>query len=116
MTDYYTQKLSAERLRQVYEIAPPRVQQYLEVEIELVLSKIKPIDTVLELGCGYGRVLQKLIENAKTVVGIDTSMKWMNRVCSMRLVSVKIPSSKNVLPPTRPAKFFIEFILIFHYI
>jgi len=28
---------------------------------------------VLELGCGYGRVLQKLLPKAQNVVGIDTS-------------------------------------------
>jgi len=30
---------------------------------------------VLELGCGYGRVLIELKEKAKTVVGIDTSLE-----------------------------------------
>ncbi|MFQ5770340.1 MAG: class I SAM-dependent methyltransferase, partial [bacterium] len=68
-----SQKLSAERLRLCYEIAPPRVKRYLEAEIEFVLNKIKPTDFVLELGCGYGRVLKKLMTKAKTVVGIDTS-------------------------------------------
>jgi len=70
---YYSQKLSAERLKLCYEIAPPRVKQYLEAEIEFILEKIKSSDMVLELGCGYGRVLKKLITKAKTVVGIDTS-------------------------------------------
>ena len=70
---YYSQKLAAERLKLCYEIAPPRVKQYLEAEIEFILEKIKPSDMVLELGCGYGRVLKKLITKAKTVVGIDTS-------------------------------------------
>jgi SAM-dependent methyltransferase len=70
---YYSQKLSAERLKLCYEIAPPRVKQYLEAEIEFILEKIKPSDMVLELGCGYGRVLKKLLTKAKTVVGIDTS-------------------------------------------
>ena len=73
MQGYYSQKLSAERLRLCYEIAPPRVKQYLEAEIEFVLDKIKPHDLVLELGCGYGRVLKKLVAKAKTLVGIDTS-------------------------------------------
>ncbi len=72
--DYYTQQLSAERLRRCYEIAPPRVRQYLDAEIEFVLSRIKPANIVLELGCGYGRVLKQLVERAKTVVGIDTSL------------------------------------------
>lgn len=73
MHSYYSQKLSAERLRLCYEIAPPPVKRYLEAEIEFVLGKIKPSDLVLELGCGYGRVLKKILEKTKTVVGIDTS-------------------------------------------
>ena len=76
--DYYALKLSADRLRKCYEISPPRVKQYLEAEIEFVLAKISPTDSVLELGCGYGRVLQKLIKNAKTVVGIDTSLESLH--------------------------------------
>jgi SAM-dependent methyltransferase len=73
MGSYYKRTLSAERLRLCYEAAPPRIQQYLEAEIEFVLAKIKAGDSVLELGCGYGRVLPKLLKNAKTVVGIDSS-------------------------------------------
>jgi len=70
---YYSDKLSAEQLRQCYQIAPLRVKQYLNAEIQYVLDKIKPSDIVLELGCGYGRVLQKLCKNAKKVIGIDIS-------------------------------------------
>jgi len=73
MGSYYSRKLSGERLRLCYEIAPPRVKQYLEAEIEYVLDKIKPSDLVLELGCGYGRILGRLLANVDTVVGIDTS-------------------------------------------
>jgi 2-polyprenyl-6-hydroxyphenyl methylase/3-demethylubiquinone-9 3-methyltransferase len=73
MEGYYTQKLSAEKLQLCYEIAPPRVKRYLEAEIEFVLRKIKSSDLVLELGCGYGRVLEKLVKKAGVVVGIDTS-------------------------------------------
>lgn len=73
MDSYYAQKLSAERLRLCYEIAPPRIKQYLEAEIEFVLDKIKSSDLVLELGCGYGRVLRTILKKAKTVVGIDNS-------------------------------------------
>jgi SAM-dependent methyltransferase len=70
---YYAQKLSAERLRRCYELAPPRVRRYLEAEIEYVLDRIGPGDTVLELGCGYGRVLGRMAERARRAVGIDTS-------------------------------------------
>jgi len=70
---YYSQKLSAEQLRLCYENAPLRVKRYLEAEIEFVLDKLKPTDLALELGCGYGRVLKKLMAKTKTMVGIDTS-------------------------------------------
>ncbi len=73
MKDYYAQKLSAARLRQVYELAPSRVQQYLQAEIDFVRSKIKPMDRILELGCGYGRVIKQLAKQARAVIGIDTA-------------------------------------------
>lgn len=78
MGGYYSQKLSGERLRLCYEIAPLRVKQYLEAEIAFVLDKIKPTDFVLELGCGYGRVCERLAANAGTVVGIDTSYESLS--------------------------------------
>jgi ubiquinone/menaquinone biosynthesis C-methylase UbiE len=71
---YYAQKLSAERLRRVYEIATPRVRRYFEAEIEHVLSRITPGDRVIELGCGYGRVLECLAAKAGQTVGIDNSL------------------------------------------
>jgi ubiquinone/menaquinone biosynthesis C-methylase UbiE len=70
---YYSEKLSAERLRRVYDIAPPRVKQYLQAEIDFVLNHIRPGDRVLELGCGYGRVLEPLAHKAALTAGIDTS-------------------------------------------
>jgi len=73
MESYYSDRLSAERLKQCYEIAPPRVQQYLNVEVDHVLERIHPGDMVLELGCGYGRVMQVLAKKAGSVMGIDTS-------------------------------------------
>lgn len=71
---YYRDKLSAERLKLCYEIAPPRVKQYLKTEVQYVLQNIRPSDTVLELGCGYGRVLQKIAQKAKLAIGVDTSI------------------------------------------
>lgn len=73
MASYYAERLSAERLRECYECAPPRVQRYLEAEIGHVAERIRPSRTVLELGCGYGRVIEKLAGRAKTLIGIDTS-------------------------------------------
>ncbi len=70
---YYANKLSAERLRQVYEIAGPRVRQYLQAEIFHLAGFVKPGDCILELGCGYGRVLAPLAEIAGQGWGVDNS-------------------------------------------
>jgi len=75
MTGYYDKNLSGQRLRRCYEIAPPHVQRYLDAEIEHVIRRLRPSDTVLELGCGYGRVALRLAEVALRVVGIDTSLE-----------------------------------------
>jgi 2-polyprenyl-6-hydroxyphenyl methylase/3-demethylubiquinone-9 3-methyltransferase len=73
MTSYYSQKLSGRRLERCYEVAPPRVQRYLEAEIVHALSRLTPADTVLELGCGTGRIARRLAAVARRVVGIDTA-------------------------------------------
>ena len=73
--DYYSEKLSAERLRRCYEIAPPRVVQYLEAELGHVQQAICSGDTVLELGCGYGRIIPALADKADSVFGIDSSLE-----------------------------------------
>jgi len=75
MTGYYDEKLSGHRLQRCYEIAPPRVKQYLDAEIEHVTRRLGPAETLLELGCGYGRVALRLAEVARQVVGIDTSLE-----------------------------------------
>lgn len=74
MNDYYSRKLSADRLRRVYDLAPPRIRQYLQAEIDFVSRYINSDDTVLELGCGYGRVLRELAIKARPLVGIDSSI------------------------------------------
>ncbi len=73
MQNYYSKKLSGERLKRVYDIASPRVKQYLDAEIDFTLSHIKSTNFVLELGCGYGRVVFPLAEVAARVVGIDVA-------------------------------------------
>lgn len=75
MPGYYTEKLAAERLRACYDLAPPRTKVYLKAEIEFVLQKTSSSMVILELGCGYGRVLRELLPRARSVVGIDTSLR-----------------------------------------
>lgn len=70
---YYSERLAGRRLRECYEIAPRRVKQYLQAEILFVLDHIDHDDSVLELGCGYGRVALELARVARKVVGIDTA-------------------------------------------
>jgi ubiquinone/menaquinone biosynthesis C-methylase UbiE len=74
MESYYSSKLSAEKLKKCYEIAPPLIRKYLDSELNYVLKKINPGSFILELGCGYGRILPELAVKAGHVVGIDTSM------------------------------------------
>ncbi len=95
MGDYYEDKLSAEKLKRCYEIASPRIQQYLKAEIDYVLEKIHAGDVVLELGCGYGRILPALAQRAGTVIGIDTSFaslvlanKMLANISNCRLMNM----------------------------
>ncbi len=71
--NYYEERLFAERLERCYELALPLVQRYLDAEIQHVLQAIHPGDRVLELGCGYGRVLARLAPATALLVGIDTA-------------------------------------------
>lgn len=73
MSEYYLRKLSATRLKQAYEIAFPRITQYLDAELNHVPENIRPGDSIIELGCGYGRILPKLAAKAGWLIGIDTS-------------------------------------------
>lgn len=73
MNNYYSQKLSSSKLQKCYELASSRVKRFLQAEIEFVLDFINAEDKVLELGCGYGRVLQSFLGKTKRAVGIDIS-------------------------------------------
>ena len=97
--EYYSKKLSTLRLKRCYEIAPPRIQQYLEAEIQFVLDNIKSTDTVLELGCVYGRVLARLGMKAKSICGIDTSDEslWYAQEFLADLSNVEL-HKMNVVP------------------
>jgi len=72
---YYAKKLSSVRLERVYAIASPRVKQYLQAEIDHVAGFVKPGDRVLELGCGYGRVLGPLARIAGQGWGVDNALE-----------------------------------------
>jgi SAM-dependent methyltransferase len=75
VNSYYQSALSGVRLRQCYELAPPRVQQYLAAEVEFVMRHVHITDCVLELGCGYGRVLAEVVRKVRSAVGIDNCVE-----------------------------------------
>ncbi len=70
---YYEDKLSANRLRRCYEIAPPRIRRYLEAEVAFVAEAVRGLKRILELGCGYGRALRDIAPVVSRAVGCDTS-------------------------------------------
>lgn len=72
MNRYYAEKLSAQRLSRCYEVAQPRVRQFLDAEIAHVRSKITR-GWILDLGCGYGRTIRPLLDPALRFVGIDNA-------------------------------------------
>jgi SAM-dependent methyltransferase len=90
MRDYYSTRLSSERLRACYELAPPPAARYLAAEIEHLCSRVPHGARVLELGCGYGRVLAELAAVAGRVVGVDTSLD------SLRLARRHVGRSSRV--------------------
>ena len=90
MESYYADKLSAERLRRCYELAPPPVQRYLAAEIDHVRQEMAPGSRVLELGCGYGRVLRELAPRAGEIVGIDISLS------SLLLARAELAGEENI--------------------
>lgn len=70
---YYVGKLSANKLLRCYEIASPRIKQYLEAEVQFVISSIRGAGLMLELGCGYGRVMKAVSPFVSMIVGNDIS-------------------------------------------
>ncbi len=103
MTTYYAQRLAGDRLLRVYEVAPPRVRQYLEAEIAFVEQALAPTDTVLELGCGYGRVTGRLAQVAARAVGIDNAIEGIELARRRAGLGASDPDMQSVAPVRRLA-------------
>ncbi len=71
--NYYADKLNARKLKRVYDIAGPRVRRYLQTETAHLAGHVRPGHRVLELGCGYGRVLSPLASIAGRGWGVDNA-------------------------------------------
>ena len=83
MGSYYRDRLHGDLLKRCYDLAPPRIRQYLSAEVAYVVDRIPPGASVLELGCGYGRILHRLAAKAGFCVGIDISA--VNLECAARM-------------------------------
>lgn len=70
---YYRERFSADKLVRCYEMASPRIRQYLDAEIKFVISNFQGSDWVLELGCGYGRVMKAVSPFVSWIFGNDIS-------------------------------------------
>jgi 2-polyprenyl-6-hydroxyphenyl methylase/3-demethylubiquinone-9 3-methyltransferase len=73
MGSYYEDRLYGSKLKQVYDLASPRICQYLDSEVCYVIEQVQGASRVLELGCGYGRVLKEVAPHVARMAGIDIS-------------------------------------------
>jgi len=71
MGTYYRRHLLGSDLQRVYELASPRIRQYLQAEVLNVVDRVRGAARLLELGCGYGRVLGEVAPYVGRAVGID---------------------------------------------
>lgn len=66
---------------------PKSYQKFLDGEINFLKKHILPRKTILEVGCGYGRLIKLLSERSKQIVGIDFSkfeLKKGNKKLNLR--------------------------------
>lgn len=68
----------------------PALAEYLEEENAFLRGYIEPGESVLEIGCGYGRTLPLLARNAKHVTGIDFSDYQVKRAKQMQRENISI--------------------------
>ena len=72
--NYYSGKLNAALLMEVYRTDLDRVRQYLQAEISYVAGYLTGTERVLELGAGYGRIMKEIAPLAASVLGLDISV------------------------------------------
>jgi len=89
MGTYYRSHILGSDLQRVYELASPRIRQYLRAEIGNVVERVRGAGRVLELGCGYGRVLREVAPYVDRAVGIDIAP------ANLRSASLYLRSRKN---------------------
>lgn len=58
---------------------PKQIIEFLEGEKKYLQTKLEPGKDILEIGCGYGRLLGLLSDRARNVLGIDFSRSQLLR-------------------------------------
>lgn len=106
MSNYYAEKLNSMKLFQVYDTKIDRVKQYFREELNFVRRDLHGYERVLELGCGYGRIMKELAPNVGTLVGIDISpLKGKEKNLIDQSLKVLVPGGKAYFS-TYSAKFW----------
>ncbi|HEY1197695.1 MAG TPA: class I SAM-dependent methyltransferase [Thermoplasmata archaeon] len=89
MGSYYEDRLYGSKLKQVYDLASPRIRLYLDSEVRYVIEQVQGASRVLELGCGYGRVVKEIAPHVARMAGNDISR------ASLELAASYLRSSRN---------------------
>ena len=82
MGSYYEDRLFGSKLQRVYDLASPRIRQYLHAETRYVIDNVQGKSRVLELGCGYGRILKEIAPHVTRIVGNDISRESLGVAAS----------------------------------
>src|SRR5690242_16948549 len=65
---------------EVYRLLPPMG------EAELIAGVLRPGGSILDLGCGTGRIATRLVEHGYQVVGVDQSAEMLEHACGFETV------------------------------
>jgi len=64
-------------------LSPPEsIREFIESEIAYLSENVKATQVILEVGCGYGRLLEIIGGNANLAVGLDFSWSLLKRAKS----------------------------------
>lgn len=69
---------------EVYRLLPPLG------EAELITAALPPGSTILDLGCGVGRIARGLVERGYPVVGVDQSVEMLEHATGFETVQAPI--------------------------
>jgi SAM-dependent methyltransferase len=69
--DFYNESANDNFIIRCQKLAPPRIEQLMQAEAEFLRSTPATAESVLDIGCGSGRVLETLQDRSARLAGID---------------------------------------------